>query len=283
MITRVVWMEERLTAREIGAYIELRKKVAEEEYKLEYVKSSAGDHSALIDGLEEELREDRSKLKIIEGKIEGRNLEVVVPHMKKIEEIGEMVARLPQEEVRGAMRSKDGDTYLYLAERGRIIRRNLENKNEIGKLNILLANSGADVRACAVEALRMGEPGERMADFSDERGRKIVRLLNRVGVRCAYSEGRLVKSNDDLDESKVLVNNEYFWIPKSKTAEFTENEKLLAKVSVKLQVKNAEMQAITFNDAQQKEFRELQGEYMEHLKARREVIGAEEGELSLSI
>jgi hypothetical protein len=276
-------MEDRLTAREIGAYIELRKKVAEEEYKLNYIQSSAGDHSALIEELEGELRENRSKMKVIEGKMEGRNLSLIVPNQKKIEEIGEMVARLPQEEVQQAMRSREGDVYLYLAERGKIIRRNIENKNEIGKLNILLCGAGEGQRACVAEALIKGEPGERRADFSDEGGKKMVRLLNRVGVRCSSGGGKLVRSNDDLDETRVVVNNEYFWIPKSKAAEFTENEKLLASVSVRLQVKNAEMQAITFNDAQYKEFQELQSEYMEHLKARRQVIGKEEEELSISM
>lgn len=280
---RVVLMEEKVTAREIGAYIELKKRVAEEEYKLEYVKSRAGDHSALISDLEEELREDRSKLKIIDGKLEGRGIAVVVPNQREIEEIGEMLSRLPEKEVQEAMRKKSGSIYLYLSERGRIMRRNLENRNEIGKLNILLANSPEDVKRCVRDALVLGEPGAMGADLETGSGRRIVQLLNRVGVRCSYSEGKLEKSTDNPEECRVVVNNEYFWVPKSKVAEFTENEKLLAEVSVKLQVKNAEMQAITFNEEQQKEFRELQCQYMEHLKTRREVIGKEEAELSLSI
>ncbi|MBN2121626.1 hypothetical protein JW721_01020 [Candidatus Micrarchaeota archaeon] len=276
-------MDERLTAREIGAYIELRKKVAEEEYKLEYIKNKAGEHSALVREIEEDLHDSRSKLKIIEGKLEGRRMKVIVPNQKKIDEIGEMVARLPKDEVQDAMRNKEGDIYLYLAERGKIMRRNLENKNEIGKLNILLAGSEKDVKECVGEALRHGEPGDSSADFGGEKGKKIVRLLNRVGIRCKESGGRLVKCTDDLDEGRVVVNNEYFWIPKSKLPDFTENEKELAKVSVQLQIKNAEMQAITFNEAQQEEFKELQAQYMDHLKARREAIGSEEEELHLSI
>jgi hypothetical protein len=276
-------MDERLTAREIGAYIELRKKVAEEEYKLEYIKSRAGEHSALVTEIEEDLHDSRSKLKIIEGKLEGRRMEVTLPNQKKIEEIGEMVSRLPKEEVQEAMRKKEGDIYLYLAERGKIMRRNLENKNEIGKLNILLAGAEPEVRECAREALVLGEPQDASADFGGEKAKKIIRLLNRVGIRCRESGGRLIGSTDDLEESRVVVNNEYFWIPKSRLPDFTENEKELAKVSVRLQVKNAEMQAITFNEAQQEEFKELQAQYMDHLKARREAIGAEEEELLLSI
>lgn len=276
-------MEERLTAREIGAYIELRKKVAEEEYKLDYVKSRAGDHSALVSEIEEDLLDCRSKLKIIEGKLEGRRMEVIVPNQKKIEEIGEMAARLPRDEVQDAMRKKEGEIYLYLAERGKIMRRNLENKNEIGKLNILIATAEPDVKKCVGEAMRLGEPGEAPADFGGEKGKKIIRLLNRVGVRCKESGGTLAGSSDDLEESRVVVNNEYFWIPKSRLPDFTENEKELAKVSVQLQVKNAEMQAITFNEAQQEEFKELQARYMDHLKTRRGAIGEEEEELSLSI
>ncbi len=208
---------------------------------------------------------------------------VIVPNQKKIEEIGEMVARLPKEEVQEAMRNKEGDIYLYLAERGKIMRRNLENKNEIGKLNILLAGAEKGVRECVKEALRLGEASGDAADLNGEKGKKIIRLLNRVGIRCRESGGRLVKCTDDLEESRVVVNNEYFWIPKSKLPDFTENEKELARVSVQLQIKNAEMQAITFNEAQQEEFKELQAQYMDHLKARREAIGAEEEELHLSI
>lgn len=276
-------MEDRLTAREIGAYIELKKKVAEEEYKLNYIRNTAGDHSSLIEELEEELREERAKMKIIEGKMEAKNLKLVVPNQERIEEYSELISRLPREEVHEAIKNRSGDSYIYLSERGRLIKRNIENRNEIGKLNILLAGASPEVRACVREALRRGEPGESEADFDGETGAKIIRLLNRVGVKCRASEGKLVKNNDDLGENRVLVNNEYFWVPSEKMGTFTENEKILATVSVKLQVKNAEMQAITFNEAQQKEFQELQGAYMDLLKTRREIIGDEEKDLVLSI
>ncbi|MBD3398093.1 hypothetical protein GF412_02755 [Candidatus Micrarchaeota archaeon] len=276
-------MEDRLSAREIGAYIELKKKVAEEEYKLNYIKNTAGDHSALIGDLEESLREERAKMKIIEGKMEAKGLELVVPNQERIEEYTELISRLPREEVNHAIKNKSGDAYAYLCERGRLIKRNMENKNEIGKLNVLVANSPADVRGCVKEALRKGEPGEAEANFDQENGAKIIKLLNRVGVRCRASEGKLVKTDDGRTENRVLVNNEYFWVPSGKLDTFTENEKVLADVSIRLQVKNAEMQAITFNDEQQKEFQELQGRYMDLLKARREIIGQEEKDLTISI
>ena len=276
-------MEDRLTAREIGAYIELKKKVAEEEYKLNYIKNTAGDHSTLIEEIEDDLRENRSKMKIIEGKMEARRVEIVVPNQTLIEEYSELISRLPREEVATAIRTKSGDTYTYLAERGKLIKRNIETKNEIGKLNILLANASPEVKECIHETLKSGKPSEKEANLNDDAGQKMVRLLNRMGIRCKASGEKLEKHSDDIAESRVVVNNEYFWIPKDKMGGFTENEKLLASVSVKLQVKNAEMQAITFNEAQQKEFQELQTQYMDLLKGRREVIGAEENELSISI
>ena len=276
-------MEDRLTAREIGAYIELKKKVAEEEYKLNYIMNTAGDHSSLIEELEDELREDRAKMKIIEGKMEAKNLKMVVPNQERIEEYSELISRLPREEVHEAIKSKSGDSYIYLSERGKLIKRNMENKNEIGKLNVLIADASPDVRACVREALMNGEPGKSEANFDGENETKIIRLLNRVGVKCRMDEGKLVKNTDDLGENRVLVNNEYFWVPSDKLNMFTENEKVLATVSVRLQVKNAEMQAITFNEEQQKEFQDLQGKYMELLKTRREIIGNEEKDLTISI
>ena len=276
-------MEDRLTAREIGAYIELKKKVAEEEYKLNYIKNTAGDHSTLIEEIEDDLRENRSKMKIIEGKMEAKRIELVVPNQILIEEYSELISRLPREEVAAAIRTKSGDTYSYLAERGKLIKRNIETKNEIGKLNVLLASATPEVNECIRDTLRSGKPSEKEAQLNDAVGQKIVTLLNRMGIRCKTSEGRLEKHSDDFNENRVVVNNEYFWIPKDKMGGFTENEKLLASVSVRLQVKNAEMQAITFNEAQQKEFQELQTQYMDLLKGRREVIGAEENELSISI
>ena len=276
-------MEDRLTAREIGAYIELKKRVAEEEYKLNYIKNTAGDHSALIEDIEDELREQKAKMKIIEGKLESRRIELVVPNQERIEEYSELISRLPKDEVSSAIKTKSGDAYTYLMERGKLIKRNIESKNEIGKLNILMLNASPEVRECVKEALVKGEAWEKEASFDDENGKRMLRLLNRMGIRCRYSEGKLVKDTDDLDESRVVVNNEYFWIPSGKLATFTENEKLMATVSVKLQVKNAEMQAITFNEEQQKEFHELQASYMELLKSRREIIGEEEKDLGVSI
>lgn len=276
-------MEDRLTAREIGAYIELKKRVAEEEYRLNYIKNTAGDHSTLISDIEQELRESKAKIKLIEGKMESRKVVLALPNQQKIEEYTELISRLPKDEVQAAIKSKTGDAYAYLSERGKLIKRNIETKNEIGKLNILMANASPEARECVREALIKGEPGEREANLGDEHGEKIVRLLNRVGIRCKYSEGKLVKSAEELGESRVVANNEYFWIPSGKLGPFTENEKLLATVSVKLQVKNAEMQAITFNEEQQKEFQELQTQYLDLLKSRKEIIGEEENELGLSI
>ena len=276
-------MEDRLTAREIGAYIELKKRVAEEEYRLNYIKNTAGDHSTLISDIEQELRESKAKIKLIEGKMESRKVVLALPNQQKIEEYTELISRLPKDEVQAAIKSKTGDAYAYLSERGKLIKRNIETKNEIGKLNILMANASPESRGCVREALIKGEPGEREASLGDENGGKIVRLLNRVGIRCKYSEGKLVKSAEELGESRVVANNEYFWIPSGKLGPFTENEKLLATVSVKLQVKNAEMQAITFNEEQQKEFQELQTQYLDLLKSRKEIIGEEENELGLSI
>lgn len=276
-------MEDSITAREIGAYIELKKKVAEQEYKLNYVQNTAGDHSALISGLEEELREDRAKMKVIEGKMEGKNLKLVVPNQKLIEEYSELISRLPKEEVHEAIRTRSGDIYSYLSERGKLMKRNIENKNEIGKLNILVLASGEKSGEAFRNAMYNGEPDGEELSAPEENTGKIVRLLNRVGIRCRHSDGRLVKSSEDHNERRVVVNNEYFWVPEETLDSFTENEKLLASVSVKLQVKNAELQAITFNDEQQREFQELQAKYMELLKNRREVIGVEEKDLSLSI
>ena len=167
-------MEDRLSAREIGAYIELKKRVAEEEYKLNYIRNTAGDHSALIDDIENDLREDRAKMKIIEGKMEAKNLKLVVPNQGRIEEYTELISRLPRDEVHQAIKHKSGDSYIYLSERGKLIKRNMENKNEIGKLNVLAANASPEVRKCVHEALRKGEAGESEANFEGENGEKII-------------------------------------------------------------------------------------------------------------
>ncbi|MEM4272396.1 MAG: hypothetical protein QXH30_02305 [Candidatus Bilamarchaeaceae archaeon] len=276
-------MEERLTAREIAAYIELRKRIAEDEYRLKYVRSTAGDHSRLIEEIERELRECKPKLKIIEGKMESKGLRLTVPFQEKIEAISQAIGKLPPEEVEKAIRSKSGEIYAWLSERGKIVRRNVEARNEIAKLNIIMATAPQEARLCIMEAMRRGEPGERKAALPAELKEKVVKLLNRSGVHCSLAEDRLVKGADGWNESRVFVNNEYFWVPSEKLNAFTENEKLLAEVSVKLQVKNAELQVITFNEAQQNEFKALQAQYLDLLKARKEFIGAEEKDLELAI
>ncbi len=276
-------MENRLTARELGAYVELKKRVAEEEYKLSYIKNTAGDHESLIEEIEEELVDKKAKMKIIEGKLEARRITLIVPNQERIEEYGELISRLPKDEVSSAIKNKSGDAYIYLAERGKLIKRNIENKNEIGKINILLTNAEPKIKACVTETLFKGEIKESDADFGTEQGKKLISLLNRVGIHCKLMDGKLVENPEDWNEGRVVVNNEYFWIPKDKIEVFSENEKLLATVSIKLQVKNAEMQAITFNEAQQKEFQELQTQYMDLLKSRKDLIGKEEEDLTLSI
>lgn len=269
-------MMARLTPRDIGALIEVRKKVAELEYRKTRLLRS-GDPRELKE-VEDELGRLGERKAALEKKVEG--IEIFMPFQKRLEELQAKISSYDEEDVAAAMRAKEGELYLMLKEKGAILKRNIEARNEIGKLIIIIQAIYPALRAKISDAVKEGKAPEiEVAGLAGKEGR-IVACLNRMGISCRVKDGKIMPSGEAWGEAKVLLNNVHIWIPRENFERFMQNEAEMELVGIKLQVKNAEKQVKAFDEAEMKAFRDLQTKYIDLLKVRKEITDAYEKEFA---
>ncbi len=267
----------RLTPRDIGALIEVRKKVAELAYKKGRLqRSGAGERD--LEEAEDELGRLGERKAALEKKIDG--IEIFMPFQKRLEELQAKISTHDDDDVAAAMRAKDGELYQMLKEKGAILKKNMEARNEIGKIIMITQTIYPALRAKIVEAVREGKaPEMEVAELAGKEG-KIVAALNRMGIRCGLKEGKIMPSEEPWNEARVLLNNNHIWIPRENFDKFVENEAEMELVGIKLQVKNAEKQVKTFDEGEMKVFRDLQTKYIDLLKVRKDIAEVYEKEFA---
>jgi hypothetical protein len=271
-----IGMAGKVKPRDIGTLIEIRKRIAELEYKKGYLERMGSPDG--IKDIEEELAMLRERGAVLEKKAAG--MAIFVPFQNKVEELGAKVAAKAPEEVDGALRSRSGELYGILNERGKVLKANLEARNEIGKLVLLVHRMNGEMKGKVIEAVKEGKVPEGIgASELGENAGKVVSALNRSGIGCRVVEDKLVSSEEPWGEEKVSLNNSYVWIPKEKVDSFRQNETEMEKVGIKLQVKNAERQVKDFSEEEMKDFQDLQNRYMGLLRARKEITDGYEREL----
>ncbi|HNT60842.1 MAG TPA: hypothetical protein PKJ97_02585 [Candidatus Bilamarchaeaceae archaeon] len=268
-------MAKTVSPRDIGGIIEVRKRIAELTYKRGYAMRK-GDQAAMKEA-SEELAGLEVKKANLEKKASG--IEVYFPFQGRTEELGAGIAKHGEEEVDAALVAKSGELYKMLCERGKLLRRNMEAKNEIGKVVLIGMTVAPEVRAKLVEAVRAGKAPDIDAAAFGPNLEKLVAALNRSGIGCKVAEGRIVPSEEDWVEEKVVLNNSHVWIPKQSLDKFVQNEMELERMGVRLQIKNAEKQVKNFSEDEMKEFEGLQGKYLDLMRVRKDLTAGYEKEI----
>lgn len=266
----------KLTPRDIGALIEVRKKVAELIYKKGRLQGS-GDARQLKE-TQDELDRLGERKAALEKKVEG--VEIFLPFQKRLDELQAKISTHDDDDVAAAMRAKDGELYGMLKEKGAILKRNMEARNEIGKLAIIVQTIYPALRAKIVEAVKEGKAPEMEAAELAGKAEKIVASLNRMGMSCRLKEGKIAPSEEQWGEAKVLLNNAHIWIPRESFDKFVQNEAEMELVGIKLQVKNAEKQVKTFDEGEMKVFKDLQTKFIDLLKVRKDITDVYEKEFA---
>ena len=270
----------KVDSRTVGALVELRKEVAELEYKKGYVERNSPSNEELGREVEEELQDARDKLAAVEARISGAGVEIIIPFQCKIDELNEKISKHELKAIDKALKSKEGELFKLLTERGNLLRTNAEHKREVGKLALLLPLFEKSKREALIEMVKEGKVEELELPTTEPKTKALVPVLNRLGLRCKAEDGKLLPSDGDWKEGRVPLNNEHVWVPKEHTDSYILNEKQIHQVGVKLQVKNAEKQVREFGSEEMKEFEDLQNTYLTLLKVRKELVENYESELS---
>ncbi len=207
---------------------------------------------------------------------------------EKISDINSKLSTFSPSDQVSALLKKEGEVYELLKERGEVLKRNIENRENLAKLLILVSKiTDPDMRYRMIETVKAGSIREAVTvdGCSESQARKMVRVLNRLGISASVSEdGKTITSSPSkLREIPFVISNKKVWVAAEAADRLSENLSKLEKLSPQLQWKNAQRQIKDFSDDEENEFKDLQRKYLELLKEQDEILKDFHEESSLAV
>ena len=158
-------------------------------------------------------------------------------------------------------------------QRGAIVKSNTENRFEIAKLNMEIGRLSEEEKTKTLEVLKLGAIFGPIAFTTADEAiiKRIAKFMRRCGIPCVASGKEIVAGSED-GEVKMAFANRMVWVSDEVRKRLEDNLKRTQQVSMKVQLRNAERQVLSFDDAQEKDFETLQHEYLDLLKEQDELL-----------
>jgi len=191
-----------------------------------------------------------------------------------------------------AIKAKNGPIYELLKERGALLKKNYEERENLAKLLILISKvKDQDIKYKLAEALKKGEIKEiihlrgRGKECDKELYEKIAAIFNRLGISASISaDGGMLSSHPPVKgEVPFVIANKKVWVSAEAADKLLINISNIEKLSPHLQWKNAQKQIMELSENEEKEFAELQKKYLALLKEQDEILKGFKEEESLSV
>lgn len=249
-----------ITPRDISRFMELNKQRAELVFRKSY---SAGASAGVA--IDRELSAVEASISSFNEKLKKARIELVVPYYDQIVGLTAQIEKYSHASIAEALKSRSGELYSLLEQRGKLTKRNYEAREEIGKLNILLQHIGSRNREHIVKAISGGSlvEGETTVSFDgiDSKSQKaLCVLLKRVGL------SGLVNGAKTPEEVEVTIANRRFWVPPDAVEAISKNEQRMNELQKSIQLKNAERQIKVFSEEEEHAFVSAQKQFLELLK-----------------
>jgi len=265
-----------INARQLARFLELKKRKAELELKKSLINAEC----------EKELESVNSGMVELSRKVQAAGIEIILPKQHKIDELGTRLKEFSADQIREALKSRSGEVYDILIERGRLVRENYENRLEIAKLCMIASRMKAEERKALADAISSGVlEGQLGLDSLEEGEReKLAMFMRRCGIECMVSGSSLLPSDGtEKKEVRLEVSNRNVWVSEEVKEKLESNKKRISEISPEIQLRNAQRHIKTFNDEEEKVFASLQQEYLELLKEQDELLRGFNEEEKLSI
>lgn len=265
------------------ALLELNKKKAELEFRKTLLQKS-GTTGEKLEEVHEKLERAKEHASAMEKKLKEGGVDIIQPFGRKIAEFNSELKQLPTDEIINAMKTKTGDTYRLLAERGEIIKSNYGNRANIAKISILVADLDGERKIRLFEALWRGGISERISltDWKNEKARMLAKLISRTGVKAGITDGHISGDAKGEGDVSLQLSNRKVWVSSSVSEQLTRNLERIKEINPKIQLKTAEKQIRILSDDEEEEFVSLQGEYLKLLKEQDALLKEYEDEESIS-
>lgn len=195
----------------------------------------------------------------------------------KISDLQSKLSNFSIEEQAKALKSRYGETFDILRERSQYLKENLENKESIAKLLIILSSvKDMETRDRFAEILENGKVQESVPveGCDSETIKVIVILFNRLGISCSVSEDgtQVLAGRGEEHEKLFVISNRKVWVAQDVAEKLSTNLSNIEKISPPLQWKNAQRQIKELTEDEEKEFADLQRKYLDLLKEQDELL-----------
>lgn len=256
--------------------MELNKRKAE----LEFRKAVFEDENA------DELRVIDAEISRIKKEADSAGIEIVHPKQSKLDEMNATLGGFSPEDIRKSIAGKSGEPYEVLTERGKIVKENYKKRLEIAKLMVVSSMLNSEEKKAVLEAVRAGVLANDIAISSLEGNalNNLARFLRRCGIECVIEGKQLMPGNGQEGREIMLeMSNKSIWVNDTIKEQLDENLDRIKGVNSKIQLKNAVRYVKKFTDEEEKEFEDLQAEYLTLLKKQDELLKEFNDEEKLSV
>jgi hypothetical protein len=250
--------------RDLSRLMELAKKRAE----LEFGKNVLGQDTDF------ELKQVSKAHAELGERVKSAGIDIIIPQAEKLEELQKIIADFSHDDLRQAFKIRDGKVYHFLTERGRIVKRNFENRMEIAKISLIVSKLKGDEKAAMMQAIRNGMLSSplKVKSIDGKILKTLVLLMTRCGISAEVKEDEVKGSEVEIGEVRMEVSHRSIWIEKSLKPKLEENVKKMQEVNSVIQLKNAERQIKIFDNDEEMQFSTLQQQYLDLLKEQDEIL-----------
>lgn len=250
-----------LVLKDVVRFLELTKNRAELSFRQEISKNEEAEE------LGSRLKSVQNELSRLSEKIEKAGVQIAVPNECEIARLNESLSKCTAQDIHEAMKKRDGEVFETLASRGKLIKQNFENRENIAKLALLCAKLEKEVKEAVLQSVKRGSVGDSipLLNTNPEISKKIAAILGRLGMHATVREGSLT-SSEKGDEIEVQLHSRKVWVSTHVVEKLNANLEQMKSISSKIQLKNAVRQIKDFSEEEEKEFASMQGEYLKLLK-----------------
>ncbi len=195
----------------------------------------------------------------------------------RISDLQSKLSNFSLEEQAKSLKERKGEVFEILRERSQFLKDNIENRENLAKLLIVLSTvKDPETRDRLLTVLEDGKVSESVpvGGCDKETINVVVILLNRLGVACSFSEdsNHVLQGKGELGEKLFVISNRKVWVAPHLVEKLDDNLSKIEEVSPKLQWKNAQKQIKTLSDEEENEFMDLQRKYLDLLKEQDEIL-----------
>ena len=218
-------------------------------------------------GIEAQLEKAKAELEKCNEKLKGNKISsLVISQERTINKIGDEIRSFDKKALNEAMRGKTGEEYKSVILLLTLLKRNYENRNEIAKINLLIGKLDKDNATIVKRMLQEWEFEEmKKLNLNDK---KLEKLLHTLISRIRISFGDPVV----IEEVPLNLNERRVWVPKEFADAINQNLDKIRIYSTKIHIFSAEKQSNSLNADKEKEFAQLQEEYLKVLKEQDEIL-----------